>query len=65
MESEHFQIDWVGTNRAFLTGHTQDTDFAVELNQQEIELVYDFNEAQRTREKTFLKELYGATQSQL
>lgn len=59
MESDYLEINYVGFTRAWLTGHIGDEDVELELNADQMEALYDFNEQQRQRDKAFLRELFN------
>lgn len=55
MESDYYDIAYVGSNRIFVFGFDRDKEHVVELNPAQIELVYDFNARQETKRKAFLR----------
>ncbi len=58
MESEWYDVNYVGFNRVFVTGHNSESrEVETELNDGQKLALYDFNEEQRKRERAFLKAL--------
>lgn len=63
MESNYLEINYVGFTRAWLTGHIANEVVEFELNAEQMEALYDFNESQCEKEIIFLRKLYDDTRS--
>ena len=57
MLNEWYEINWVGTNRAFLVGHNNDRDVEFELNAERIERVWAHSEAMQKLQQDFYRDL--------
>jgi hypothetical protein len=55
MESEYYDIAYVGSDKMFVVGYKQDGEVIVELNEAQRELVYDFNARAEKHRREFLK----------